>query len=83
MSLTIELSGELEAKLHEQASAEGKSPEELVLEALEERFADETAARAILPPDEWIAAFNAWIAQHKSRNPAVDDSRESIYSDRG
>lgn len=30
-------------------------------------------------PDEWVAELRAWAASRKSRNPNVDDSRESIY----
>lgn len=82
MSLTLHLSAELEEKLRDQAKAEGKPPEDLALEALEEKLSVETATAAILPPDEWIAAFDAWVTSHKPRNPNVDDRRESIYPDR-
>lgn len=30
-------------------------------------------------PEEWTARFTAWAASHPSTNPAIDDSRESIY----
>jgi hypothetical protein len=82
MDLTLHLSAELEAKLRDQAKAVGKPPEELALEALEEKLSAETTTPAILPPDEWIAAFDAWVTSHKPRNPNVDDSRESIYPGR-
>jgi hypothetical protein len=29
--------------------------------------------------EEWIARFQAWIDSQPSRNPNVDDSRDSIY----
>ncbi len=29
--------------------------------------------------EEWVARFTAWVDSHISRNPNMDDSRESIY----
>ena len=37
----------------------------------------------LLPPDEWLAAFRQWARKDRRHNPNVDDSRESIYADRG
>jgi len=34
-----------------------------------------------LPYPEWKKEFDAFVAQQKPRNPKVDDSRESIYSE--
>ncbi len=36
----------------------------------------------VLPADELVRHFDAWVGSHKSRNLNVDDSRESIYPDR-
>ena len=30
-------------------------------------------------PEERVARFNEWVASHVSRNPNMDDSRDSIY----
>lgn len=32
--------------------------------------------------DAWLAHFNDWMSRQRTRNPNVDDSRESIYPDR-
>lgn len=88
MNLTLHLNSEVEAKLRAQAALTGKNLEELALEALEERLADSPAeidtssAGPELSADEWRAQFDLWIGQQQSRNPRLDDSRESIYADR-
>lgn len=33
--------------------------------------------------DEWIPSFRAWSRKSRRGNPQMDDSRESIYDDRG
>ena len=30
-------------------------------------------------PEERVARFKEWVASHTSRNPNMDDSRDSIY----
>lgn len=37
----------------------------------------------ILPPDEWIKEFDRITESRNGGNPRLDDSRESIYGDRG
>ena len=37
----------------------------------------------ILPPDEWLKEFDRITESRKCGNPKMDDSRESIYGDRG
>lgn len=87
MSLTLHLPPELEAQLHEQAKSLGKTPEQIVMATLQSRFLDvshevDTEEVAPLPIDKWLSIFDAWVAGLESRNPPVDDSRESIYPDR-
>jgi Arc/MetJ-type ribon-helix-helix transcriptional regulator len=36
-----------------------------------------------LSADEWIASFRKWSRKSRQGNPNMDDSRESIYGDRG
>lgn len=83
MNLILHLSADLEAKLREQAQAARKAPEDLALEALEEKFADEAASSAMLPPDVWLAEFRAFTAASPRGNVNADISRESIYEGRG
>jgi len=37
----------------------------------------------LLPPDEWIREFDRLTSSRTGGNPKMDDSRESIYGDRG
>lgn len=39
--------------------------------------------KGILPPDQWIEEFNRITESRRGGNPCMDDSRESIYGDRG
>jgi hypothetical protein len=82
MNLTLHLSAELEAKLREQAKAEGKPLEDVALEALQDKLVLEEEGR--LPRDKWHARFDAFLASIPHTNATfVDDSRESIYEGRG
>jgi hypothetical protein len=76
------ISAELEAKLREQAKATGKAPEDIAIAALQDGLCATEETSAIAPLDQWLPYFDAWVAEHESRNPRLDDSRESIYPDR-
>jgi len=82
MNLILQLPPEIESKLVEQAARTGKAPEALALDALREQLSVEAVSPPTLSPDEWLRHFDAWVSDHESRNPRVDDSRESIYPDR-
>ena len=82
MNLTLHLTQETEARLKEQASLSGRSLEELALEALQEKLSGEPISPPLLSPEEWLRQFDAWVGDHKSRNPRLDDSRDSMYPDR-
>ena len=57
---------------------------ERVREALEEKLiSPNSSGAADKTPQQWEAEFAAWIASHKAVTHHVDDSRESIYADRG
>lgn len=81
MNLILHLTPETEAKLIERANLVGKKPEELALEALNDQLNGESPT-ATLPAEAWLLEFDAWVSNHKSRNPRFDDSREGIYPDR-
>jgi predicted transcriptional regulator len=84
MALTLSFPPELEAKLRQRAAAEGKDPETLVREAVEQKLGAEQASPAHAKGfDEWRAEFEAWVAGHPPVEHEVDDSRESIYRGRG
>ena len=82
MNLILNLPPETEAKLCEQAREMGKAPEDFALTVLQTSLAETAAANSTIPVDEWLGKFDAWVTGHSSRNPQVDDSRESIYPDR-
>lgn len=82
MNLLLHLTPETEAKLKQRASLAGKQVEDVVLEALAEQLNGEPVSGPTLPIEAWLQEFDAWVSGHKSRNPDVDDSRESIYPDR-
>lgn len=81
MNLVLKLSPTTEAKLREQASREGRLPEAIALEALEERL--EVPVGNSVPPDEWVRRVRAVAASLPHGNPEADFSRESIYEGRG
>ena len=82
MNLSISVPPQFEAKLRERAEAIGEDVESFVLIALQEKLSSDMDSLAILSSDQWLAAFDDWMRSRTSRNPNVDDSRESIYPDR-
>lgn len=82
MTVTINLPGEAEQKLRATAERRGQT-----LEAYLEWLALNVAANSGPPhdqtADEWVAEWRAWVASHASNPYVADDSRESIYGDRG
>ena len=83
MHLTLNLNSETAAKLSEQAALRGKQPEELVLEAIDEKLSDDSSASR-LSGQRWQTRFDAFLASVlRTAASAVDDSRESIYEGRG
>jgi hypothetical protein len=93
MTVKIALSPEAEARLRDHASAAGIDVETFARKALERHLAiaphklpadvDDPYGALKLTNQEWIARLNAWAANHKPLVHFVDDSRESIYEDRG
>lgn len=83
MNLTLQLSPETEAKLKEHANLTGRTVEELALEALQDKLSSDASGAPQLSVEEWTRQFDAWVEGLPSRNPHFNDSRESIYPDRG
>jgi hypothetical protein len=85
-SQDIETSTFLLAKISKRSPSEIKPHLDTMLEQLvqpeSERPFYETAT-----PQEWVAAFQAWVESHRGLNlPTLSDeaiSRESIYGERG
>jgi predicted transcriptional regulator len=85
MTLQIELTPELEAKLREQAQVAGKDVAAFAREAIEETLAsvDAGAQPAKLSNEQWLAEWRAFTASARPLGYIIDDSRESIYEGRG
>ncbi len=82
MTLSLNLTPELESLIRAAAASTGEDMEAFVLRAVQERIGDEQEATGTIQDDDaWRARFAAWLASHKPVNHFVDDSRESIYSE--
>jgi len=78
MTVTLDLTPELEAGLLAQAHATGKTLEDYLVSMV--RGAVVPTEKA-LPSDQRAAAFEAWSASHRATPPLSDYavSREGIY----
>lgn len=83
MNLTLRLSPELEAKLKEFASREGKDPEAFAMETLSDRLAPSDGTPNKRSIESWLAKVEALAARMPAGNPHAEFDRESIYDDRG
>jgi len=84
MTLQLHLTPELEALVRSAANSAGEDVETFVLRAVRERVgSDKQAGDSLLSDDEWQSLFQEWLAARKPCGHYVDDSRESIYADRG
>jgi hypothetical protein len=82
MTLTLNLTPEVEARLRKLSQSTGKLPEELALDLLERDLDIEDLDEPEISYEEWSKHFDSWVKEQRSRNPHVDDSRDSIYPDR-
>jgi hypothetical protein len=84
MNIDLHLSEHTQAILRQHAALTGKSIDDLVQEAVEERFSeDEIEQTQNLSTSEWKARLRKWAASHPAQGHFVDVSRESIYRGRG
>ena len=67
-----------------EARARGLSVDEYIKSLLPQSNgdADENSLYKTATPEEWVRAFREWAMSHPAL-PMADDSRESIYQDRG
>jgi hypothetical protein len=86
----IELTEDQKRRVAELAEESGKSWSTVIDEQLEIPIDSAGAKRFVAFQDKYIrdpkkrlAYFREWVARRKSYNPNFDDSRESIYPDRG
>jgi hypothetical protein len=88
MTLTVQISPELEKRLEAEAAEQGLTTAEYVRAVLEKMFA--TPGRAPLwmtaTKEEWLKSFNDWMDSHDATLPPLSEeaiSRETIYGERG
>lgn len=88
MTLTLDLSPEQEAALHEKAALDGKDEREYALRLLDDALGIAAPVPGARPfyetatTEEWIAAFDEWVNSHDPNGPVLlDDRREIIYED--
>ena len=79
MNLTLSLSPEESADLQRRAAAAGTDVKTFLLHVIHDIDDAAEMATIDIPYDEWHQAFQEWLGRHQSKNPRMDDSRESIY----
>jgi len=86
MTLTIDITPELEGRLQEEAEKRGVAAEELARTFVEERLLFSSERPLWERPDDWERAFDEWIrSQDPARGPLSEEatSRDSFYGERG
>ncbi len=82
MNLNLHLTPETEIKLRAFVAATGRPPEQVALEALSDKLSNDQAELSTISTEQWLEEFDAWMSSLVSRNPDVDDTRDSFYPDR-
>jgi hypothetical protein len=81
MQITLTLAPDKLTALQQRATASGTDLAGFILDAVEEKLEEPNGpVTQLVPYEQWREEFRSWITSHRSRNPQVDDSRESIYS---
>ena len=86
----IELTEDQKRRIAELAEETGQSWREVIdqqlkisVDSADTRHFGTCSDKYIRDPQKRLEYFRKWVAQRKSYNPNFDDSRESIYPDRG
>ena len=79
MNVTLSLSPEETAELQRRASASGTDIKTFLLHVIHYTNHSLEQSVADIPYEEWKQEFQSWVRRSVSRNPNMDDSRESIY----
>ncbi len=86
MTLTIELTPEVEKRLQHEAKQRGVASELYARQLLEEKLLPASATASQKSPQERVKAFNEWVNSHDPNLPPLPDEayeRESFYGERG
>jgi hypothetical protein len=86
----ITLTEEQKRVIADLAEVSGKSWQQVIDEQFDPHGGMEEVGQSALDAgqyiedrERWLTYFENWLAERKTRNPHFDDSRESIYPDRG
>jgi hypothetical protein len=79
VNITLMLPPEKQATLEQCAAAYGTDVANFILAMVDDKLDERGVGDADLPYSQWREQFQAGIASRRSRNPQVDDSRESSY----
>lgn len=85
MSAPVEIKPETAELLAAQARAQGLSVDDYLKSLLLRTNGDldEMPLYESATPEEWVRVFREWAASHPLLHLIADDSRESIYEERG
>jgi hypothetical protein len=83
MNLILHLPPELEARIVEQAKAEGKPLEMVAIQALKDTLLTESDTGKVPSKEYRLEKFRELMAMMPDGNPDADLSRESAYGNRG
>ena len=79
MNVTLSLTQEETAELERRAAAAGTDVKTFLLHVMHDSAGSDDLLANDMPYDSWKKEFQRWISLRQSRNPVMDDSRESIY----
>lgn len=90
MTITLRLPADTELRLKEKATQNGQTLEDYLEKLIEREAQTGNGTRAVtesaaleLTATQWSSEWRAWAAGHRTLPTCADDSRESIYGDRG
>jgi hypothetical protein len=83
--ITLHLAPEIERTLREKATLLGQTLETYLQRLAEHDAAarDGTAAPIAASTESWSDQWRSWASSHVAHPAIADDSRQSIYTDRG
>lgn len=84
--MNLPLPPDIEARLRHEAAAAGVDLESFVAQILSDRLADShstTGPPSLATTAERLEFFRRFADRHPRRSQPADDSRETIYADRG
>ena len=79
MNVTLSLTEEETAEFQRRATQSGTDVNTFLMKVLRDRIDCNEPDVSSVPYLQWKKDFQEWIARNRSRNPNMDDSRESIY----